>query len=150
MDRREKNPRRVIGAAIGAPAWVATVDYDNGAPMLDTAENVHMIKDWHVNGTFPDWRRVLPRFDDDSTPVLAAAYDPDLLASFADAGRILADVKTPLATTLRHNPAGGPALLRFFGVEHAFGVLMPMRNDSPAVIPAFVNARPGESEAQVA
>jgi hypothetical protein len=143
MDRRESTPRRVIGAEIGAPAWVATCDH------YGAAENVHMVKGWHVDGTFPDWRRVLPRFDD-STPVLAAAYDPDLLASFADAGRILADVKTPPATTLRHGSNGGPALLRFFGVDHAFGVLMPMRDDSPAVIPAFVNARPGESEAQVA
>jgi hypothetical protein len=82
--------------------------------------------------------------------VLAAAYDLALLSSFADAGRILSGSKNPPATAIRHNPAGGPALLRFFGVEHAFGVLMPMRDDSPAVIPAFVNARPGESEAQVA
>jgi hypothetical protein len=149
MDQREKNPRRVIGAAIGAPAWVATVDYDNGAPMLDTAENVHMIKDWHVDGTFPDWRRVLPRFDADTPAPAFASYNLALLSSFADAGRILSDSKNPPATAIRHNPEG-PALLRFFGVEHAFGVIMPMRNDSPAVIPAFVNARPGESEAQVA
>ena len=144
MDRRESTPRRVIGAEIGAPAWVATCDH------YGAAENVHMVKGWHVDGTFPDWRRVLPRFDDDSTPVLAAAYDLALLSSFADAGRILSGSKNPPATAIRHNPAGGPALLRFFGVEHAFGVLMPMRDDSPAVIPAFVNARPGESEAQVA
>jgi hypothetical protein len=147
MDRRENNPRRVIGAAIGAPAWVATVDYDNGAPMLETAENVHMIKDWHVDGSFPAWRRGLPRIDADTSAF--ASYDLALLSSFADAGRILSDSKNPPATSIRHNPEG-PALLRFQGVEHAFGVIMPMRNDSPAVIPAFVNARPGESEAQAA
>jgi hypothetical protein len=146
----ETGPRRIIGAEITAPAWVATCNHKDGAPLLETASNVHMVNGWNVDGSFPDWRRVLPTdIPDDKAPRFES-YDPILLATYATAAAILADDRrgAKLGILLRHGVNGGPALIRFAGAAHAFGVLMPTRGDFGAPgLPEFLNRQPAVAQA---
>jgi len=80
-----------------------------------------------IAGTFPDWRRVIPTSCDGT----AAQYNPDYLADFKEAGRILEGSKCERAVAISYN-GGSPALVRFWHDDQpvqSFGVIMPLRTD---------------------
>jgi DNA polymerase-3 subunit beta len=80
-----------------------------------------------IDGTFPDWRRVMPRECDGTV----AQFNPDYIAAFADAGRVLGNGKCDVAVTISHN-GGSPALVRFWHEDKpvkSFGVIMPVRTN---------------------
>lgn len=72
-----------------------------------------------VDGTFPDWRRVVPR-NCDGTP---SQYDSKYLAVMTKAKGLLSDANTP---ALMSYNGGSPALVDL-GTNEAFGVIMPFR-----------------------
>ena len=74
-----------------------------------------------VDGTFPDWRRVVPK----ETNGEAAQYNPLLLASFCKAKKTLG-AKSPDVVAVSHN-GPGPALVSLGETVDGFGVIMPFR-----------------------
>lgn len=72
-----------------------------------------------VDGTFPDWRRVVPR-NCDGTP---AQYDSKYLAVMTKAKSLLSDANTPALVSYNGE---SPALVDL-GTDEAFGVIMPFR-----------------------
>jgi len=80
-----------------------------------------------IDGTFPDWRRVLPQSGDGTV----SQYNPAYLADFAEAGRVLAGGKCDVAVAISYN-GSSPALVRFWHEDNpvqSFGVLMPLRTN---------------------
>ena len=82
-----------------------------------------------VDGTFPDWRRILPEGDLTATD---AAFDARLLATL---GKALNDDKRhPIA--IRGADASGPHLITG-GLPDMFGICMPIRHDALTSVPAW-------------
>ena len=80
-----------------------------------------------IDGTFPDWRRVIPQSCDGTV----SQYNPAYLSDFAEAGRILAGGKCDVAVAVSYN-GGSPALVRFWHEDktvQSFGVIMPIRTN---------------------
>ena len=87
-----------------------------------------------VDGTFPDWSRVVPDIDKAMAAGLSDAFEPKYLAAFAtvaiDLAKSGSDGRT-LIMRVQSAAPGSPALVDF-GSHYAFGVLMPKRyNDAP-------------------
>ncbi len=90
-----------------------------------------------VDGSFPDWRRILPTpTDGDALAPTAAAFDHKLLATLAKA---LSDAPTqPLLIRGAH--VDGPHLITGNAAAPIFGICMPMRH-TPAggdTLPAWL------------
>lgn len=105
-----------------------------------------------VDGTFPDWRRVVPQSIATCSPE-GAAFDPAYLGDFAKVGALLAkaddtSAKSIPAISIAIADRGSPALIRFFGVDHAFGVLMPVRGTlRHALLPSYMIGPGSENDA---
>jgi hypothetical protein len=95
-----------------------------------------------IDGTFPDWRRVVPAdVDGEAAP---GWFNVGYLADFAKAAKILGDYfgKSQSMMSVHGADAGAPALVRFAS-DRVFAVLMPMRgNDTTGQRPAYYDARP--------
>lgn len=137
--RDETEPRRFMSESNDSPAWVTHAD----------GEQVAFFKDWRVDGSFPDWRRVMPSSDETSNA--GQWYNPKLIADFVEVSKLLGDDNKP-AIRIAAGDEGSPAMVRLANVPHAFGVIMPMRGpDMAGGIPEFVNAQPAaESEVDAA
>ena len=86
-----------------------------------------------IDGTFPDWRSIVPRKCDGKT----AQFDVNLLARFPKAAKIMGDSGK---LTLAHN-GNGPALVRWDGeAANMFGVIMPFCGSTPT-LPEWVDAK---------
>jgi hypothetical protein len=89
-----------------------------------------------VDGTFPDYRRVVPQ-DLDGKP---AQYDPIYLADFAKARKELGGDRTT-SPIVRYN-GGSPAVVDFaWGTDfQAIGVIMPIRDRTEPTIHYWASA----------
>lgn len=77
-----------------------------------------------IDGTFPDYRRVVPQ----STDGTVAQFNMELFARLVKAQRFFTNDCGPLG--IAHN-GDGPALVKFNRCDaDIFGVVMPMRNQS--------------------
>jgi hypothetical protein len=76
-----------------------------------------------VDGTFPDWRRIVPREVERADPI---QFDPARLARLWKAGAIVGAPEPPLAPN-----GGGPALV-LYADNNAVGLIMPLRCDITA------------------
>jgi hypothetical protein len=87
-----------------------------------------------VCGTYPDWRRVVPRKADKRSP---ASFDVRLLASLAEA---LGDGGKSQPIALFGEDDSSPALAYGNGNLDGFGIAMPVRHhrDSPPPLPAWM------------
>lgn len=127
--RKEKGDRRLTGDAASEPAQIIRSNME-GSPL----ELVAVAPQWHVDGTFPDWRRVVPR---DASPGVSAAFDPVYIRRFADIAEAL-DANGKTAVRIAGADNASPALVQFEGVPYAVGALMPMRtNFDGLTAPAF-------------
>jgi hypothetical protein len=100
-----------------------------------------------IDGSFPDWRRVVPDCvdQDDNAKEQDIQFDPELLAKVWKAGEILDGLKPNMARN-----GGGPALIHYQD-ENAFAVVMPMRaakGTSVKRAPAWIKG--GQSVAKAA
>lgn len=120
------------------------VDAGNTARVL-SGERKPLVSQYDavVDGTFPDWRRIAsPSF----TEIGASTFNPDYLADFAKAAKELAK-RQDTSSKGGLMVAGGsrePCLVRFLGIDYAYGVLMPIRSDTKATVPLFLNAERAE------
>ena len=78
-----------------------------------------------VDGTYPDWKRVVPT----EVSGVTAQFNPAYVGDFGKVAKILGDSKA--APTIWHN-GDGPAGIEFTR-DGCFGVLMPMRANSNGV-----------------
>jgi DNA polymerase-3 subunit beta len=78
-----------------------------------------------VEGTFPDWRRVIPQSEPSG---VAAQFQAQYFDAFRDAMAILSGGKTDAQPRVAHN-GDNPAIVDLgdTGAVQAFGVLMPLR-----------------------
>ena len=85
-----------------------------------------------IDGSFPDWRRVVPRSCDGTT----AQYDSKYLTAITKAKSVLLNANAPALVSYN---GGGPALVDL-GTDEAFGVIMPFR-DRPerSTLPAWID-----------
>ena len=128
--KNETDVRRVTLAPGESRAWILAGDRQ--AAFAD---------DVRIDGTFPDWRRILPMKATTDAPdadtLTVGAYNADYLASFGAASKIINDSRTP-RISVRHGARNGPA---FIGVDSniAFGLLMPMRVAGDTDRPAWLD-----------
>lgn len=99
-----------------------------------------------IDGTFPDWRRVVPQ----GGPATGeyAAFNPRFMKEIAALGE---DVKRTMNTSefamkIECRGSMDPIVIRF-GQSPVFGVLMPMRHSIDGWLPAFMNSGNGRLEA---
>jgi hypothetical protein len=85
-----------------------------------------------IDGTFPDWRLLIPK-ETDGKP---AQYNPAYVGDFAKATKALGQGQPVIAYN-----GDGPALVTFGDDVDGFGVLMPMRTKQiPTRPPAWATA----------
>jgi hypothetical protein len=88
-----------------------------------------------IDGTFPDWRRVVPA-ETKQEGLLIPIFDPDCLRRLWKAGEILGNQVSGLA----HNGENGPSLV-IYATADTFGLVMWMHNPVAwAAWPAWVSA----------
>lgn len=94
-----------------------------------------------LEGTFPDCHRVLPR----STSGEAAQFDPDLIAKFAKAAKVLgATYRSTALVAIGHNGRPRPgeilqtaALVTLGVLQDYVGVITPKNGDAPTTPPLW-------------
>lgn len=86
-----------------------------------------------IDATYPNYRGIVPKAFD-GTP---AQYDPDLLAVFKKARKMLGGEGVPVVTYNGQSPAHVAVVPPYYSKEfEIFGVIMPMANKS-SPMPAF-------------
>jgi hypothetical protein len=86
-----------------------------------------------IDGTFPDWQRIIPCAPETLTP---GHYDPLYIGKLGDMAKALRDGKKGSAPTFRlHQDGNNPALVTFVStgggiLTQCCAVLMPMRTDA--------------------
>ena len=80
-----------------------------------------------IDGTYPDWRRVVPGMDPSN---VAAQFNP---AYVGDMGKIAKLLGSKSGSAVIHHNGDGPAGVTFGGREDCFAVIMPLRpaKDAP-------------------
>ena len=130
-DKREPGERRL---QIHGDGEVEILAYDG-------EQKVSSFRNCIVDGTFPDYTRFVPS----STDNAPASFNGKYLGDFGQAAGELSGTKACAFRILQNG--GSPALIRFTGVDHAFGVLAPIRDDGENVgAPWFFNAAPAPVE----
>ena len=86
-----------------------------------------------VDGTFPDWQRIIPSELNGKT----AQFNMTYLGDFAKVAKALTGSET--SVSIAHN-GDGPALLSFGEEIDGLGVLMPLRKTIKAQAPNWVTA----------
>jgi hypothetical protein len=92
------------------------------------ADEIQRAKKCVVDGTFPDWRCVVPSVD--MLKLGTDAFSGQLLSRMANVGDILADIKGGCPLKILTSKVGGPCIVRFCSDTAdavGFGVVMPMR-----------------------
>ena len=103
-----------------------------------------------IDGTYPDWRRVIPREQDKDELARAALFNPAYLMSY----QTFADKLEFGKVILNQRDGSSPMPVTFSGHEGgiskmSFGIIMPMRGDTPRwFAPVWMNYNaPPEAEA---
>lgn len=95
-----------------------------------------------IDGTFPDWRRVVPVINDE--PQQTGNFNAAYVSDFADVGVELSKCiggGRVTSMTMLCQRADAPALVRWDAAP-AFGVLMPLRvNADEIAMPAWMSAK---------
>jgi hypothetical protein len=88
---------------------------------------------WRIDGSFPDWRRVIPsKSNDKSQPM----FNPNYLADFA---KVSAELLVEKPTIFIQPNGEKAAALITLTHAHVFGLLMPVAADHVAGLPYFMS-----------
>ena len=105
-------------------------------------------QDGSIDGSFPDFRRVIPQTVSGET----AQFDPQYVTIFAKAKAMLSGIKTPLVPISHNGP--NPALMDWVESDDThvsgFGVLMPHRQQVTLTAPPAWAGVIGSSVSQAA
>ena len=88
-----------------------------------TQTRVNVVSCKPVDGSFPDWRRVVPTELNGET----AQFNPAYVADMGKIGVLLFGRGKPVLSAQIHHNGEGPAGVTFASCEDAFAVLMPIR-----------------------
>lgn len=137
----------IDAAANSAMVVVESVNAKGGVTRTTPLVTAHKCL---IEGTFPDWRRVIPSGEMEPMPL--AAFNPRLLADLAAFGKKFvtgSGTGRGAMYFLRQKGKDGmdPTLVRFSGIDHVFAILMPMRADFDVRMPAFLTDTPVEAVA---
>lgn len=102
--------------------------------------DVLTVYDVLIDGTFPDWRKVVPDMSDEPAGTIGVAFNAAYLKQFGALGQEITKTipgASP-AFIIQKQSGGAPTIIRWSGVRHIFGVFMPMRFDDKILgIPDF-------------
>lgn len=99
---------------------------------------LRQLDDCRIDGTFPDWRKVFPKMTD--APRAAASFNGKYLGDFGAVADMLGDRSNRIRHVSPSDPMT-PTLILFPASPHAFGVLMPTRDDDALRdVPEFAKA----------
>lgn len=132
----------------GADAIVSEIATDNSTGEKTEIGKVAISQKCRVDGTFPDYRRVVPRdlLGARNTTLGAGKnadpghFDARQLSSLCDVAEMLSDARESAVRVVCAD-ASSPALILFSGAPYAFGVLMPVKGAEGCDVPAWLNAR---------
>lgn len=90
-----------------------------------------------IDATFPDWRRVIPKFLNDVWKSKEGGYlftlNGELISRVSDSVRLLSRTKVaPLSFYLGEHESQGPIMVRSGDAPDFFGLIMPMRGEPSA------------------
>lgn len=110
-------------------------------PDPETVEDILTAHKVVIDGTYPDWRRVVPAEEMVKTNTSFSNFNPTYLKDWGTVGAELAKMRG-MASAISIQSANGddPCLIRWAGFPNVVGVQMPMRGDVPAGIPAFIRS----------
>ena len=129
----------------GASATIHSFGHADDAPAVPVAVSATC----RVDGTFPDWRRIIPapEMKEGATlAAMAANFNGQYLSAFA---KVAGELETHIdghasrkASIMRvvGTDSGSPALILFSANIPAFGVLMPVRGDGATAAPDWYKA----------
>jgi len=122
--------KRGAGDAYAASLVDCWTDKDGNSEELPASAHVFE----HVDGTFPDWARIIPNFGNCAPVDNASVFNAKQLKVFCDAASdFQRNVRTPAISVWAKSPAD-PALVTFGIVlergRDLFGVLMPIRSEA--------------------
>jgi DNA polymerase III sliding clamp (beta) subunit (PCNA family) len=122
---------------------IRTVEIDDAqtARVMEIGACVGIAKKCLIDGTFPDWRRIVPS----KLPTKHegyACFDAALLTRIAKVAQKLKGEKglTPIQIFAAEPTL--PALVNFNDERKSFGVIMPMRGDEMESLPAWFTWKP--------
>jgi hypothetical protein len=124
----------------GLKACVARKGDDVRRLVIDKAGNAEIVNVWKsekstfVDGTYPDWRKVVPVQKWKNAP---ASFNGKYLGSFGRIAAMLTEDSTSIRV-LTGSDGSSPALVLFPYFDAAFGILMPMRSPEPEGLPAWM------------
>ena len=124
-------PRELVETVKADPAGMVTITIDVAARTVSIA-GASTVPGALIDGTFPDWRRVVPT----SASNVPAQFDPTYLAAFHKAALLLGAPKHGAIPFVTFHNGNGPATITF-PCHDARGVLMPMRYTADGSLPAF-------------
>lgn len=115
-------PRGLIAKLKTARKSEPTVDVEISGSLVTLSFDGGIYGDQLIDGSFPDWRRVIPSEISGGVARFNGAYLKDLddAGKLAEAGR----------ATVGYN-GDGPAWVGFADSEKLFGVIMPIRMSAP-------------------
>jgi len=107
-----------------------------------------------IGGTFPDWRRVLPK-NDNGVAAPVQCYSSAYLEIVTKAYRAVTGQRGRKGgdgpVTFRATAENGPSLVQFPECDRMFGALMPMKQDTtktkvePSRLPAWLGSGDGQT-----
>ena len=104
----------------------ATLTHGNGTELINVPDVI-------IDGTFPDWRRVVPNLDLGS-PFISASFNVQYLASF---GKLSRD-RTTYVQTFGNKDGKNAHIVKISGRHDVVGVLMPGRTEMSATLPSWM------------
>lgn len=95
-----------------------------------------------IDGTFPDWRRVVPSPAADESSGAAVAFNGAYVKAFGALSAELGKHFDRQSEAMRIMKSDGvsPVVVRWGGYEAIFGVIMPVRDDIRTFLPGFMAA----------
>lgn len=93
-----------------------------------------------IDGTFPDWRRVVPTKEEPRDTVNPATLNGGYVRVFGDICKELQKhfERSSAGMQLALTDGASPVVVRWSGFDEVFGVIMPMRGDVRGHLPEFV------------
>lgn len=92
-----------------------------------------------IDGTFPDWRRILPSKEEKPAKVKPTFFNPHYLKEWAAIGiEITKTIGGSGAIRVSLTDGASPSVIRWVGCDSIFGVQMPIRRPDIGFLPPFV------------
>jgi hypothetical protein len=119
----------VKGAKKGSAVTVTATPRETGGYELELARDDGLsVRGFSVDGTFPDWRRVVPKpvAPEDARP---AQFNYEFLADAQKAAGLVAGVRRCAVLHVAHSADGFACLATCADADNFFAVIMPIRDD---------------------